>query len=599
MIKNKHAIFFVALLLLTSPIASGSPFSDHDLDSTTIESGEYLAIDLGVIDVGKEIDISFISSEEIDGLLMTDEQYNTWTSGGTDFIRDGSAISQSIEIYTFTVLEAGHYWYVLDNSDQNPGGASSDTHSTITTGGIDINSRLFPGVKTREMVSPGTMASYDLGYVYVGMILDLSISCENIIFDSVDVFVVSESYKSDFESGSDSWNKHASKMDTCLELWSFEVESSDSWTIYVENGPRGEASEDSESLQIDVNLWSRALLPSEITSNTRMIESGEAWEVDLGDVSIGDTMTFMLSLDGLFDELDVLILESDQADIFLSGQTATVLGHPSLIDVDFFDSWHYRFPRAGSYSLILDNSAEPQGGSNSGTAIQAEISVIETTILSDWIGWYQSRHYVEDGSYVSFDLGQLEEDHEFSYIVSGNSHDSGMFASMNAFDVLVFADAEYQNYVNGEQSTHIADYSSLNEWIIHQTNVVVTTPGHYWIVIDAADGPSGVSSADANGAWTFDFIITSDIDISSPQAEDEHYEMIATNLGSNSESPDPEPEPQPEPEPEPNQDTNEDGLSDIGNAKETSTIPSLSALSTILAITLMALSGISRDKRYE
>ena len=280
------AAMIVTLLLFATPQSSASPFSDHDLDSSSIASGEYLAIDLGEIATGTEIDVSFFG-EEIDGLLMSDAQYNSWTSGGTDFIRDGSAISQEIELYTFTVLETGHYWYVLDNSDQNPGGASSGTEATVSTGGIDVSSRLLPGVKTRAMVSPGSMVAYDLGFVPAGMVLELSVSCEDVIFDDIDVFVVSDSHKSDFESGSDSWNKHASMLDTCFESWNFEVEHSDSWSVYVDNGPRGEAGEGTESIQVDVSFWYRTLLPTEITSNTRMIESGEAWEVELGDISQG------------------------------------------------------------------------------------------------------------------------------------------------------------------------------------------------------------------------------------------------------------------------------------------------------------------------
>ena len=601
--NNKMLATIIAslLLLVATPQSSASPFSDHNLDSSSIASGEYLAIDLGEIDAGVEIDVSFSSSEDIDGLLMSEEQYNSWTSGGTDFTREGSAISQKHELYTFTVLETGHYWYVLDNSDQNPGGASSGTEATVATGGISlIENRVYgPEIKTRAMVSPNNMIAFDLGYVEAGLVLDLGVTCEDRFYDSIDVFVVSDTHKSDFESGSDSWNKHASKLDTCYDTWSFEVEQSDSWSVYVDNGPRGEAGEGSEPIQVDVRLGHRSLLPTEITSNTRMIESGEAWEVELGDVSTGDTLSFFLNLNGLFDELDILIMESDQADLFLSGQTATVLGHPSLIGVDFFDAWDYRFPKAGSFSLILDNSAEPQGGSDAGMAVQAEISIIETTILSNWVGWHQSRHYVEDGSFVSFDMGQLSEGQEFGYSVSGNSHGTGFLASMNPFDVLVFEDSEYQNYVSGLESMHIDNQSTLNEWFFLPVDVVVSEPGHYWIVIDAADGPS-TDSADANGAWTFDFTITSDMEISSPQAEDGYYEMIATNLGSNAQgNSNDDSGTDSGTDSSSDSDTQEEEVADIGVAKETSETPGLGLVPTILAISLVAISGIGRDERDE
>ena len=68
--NNKMLATIIAsiLLLVATPQSSASPFSDHNLDSSSIASGEYLAIDLGEIDAGVEIDVSFSSSEDIDGL---------------------------------------------------------------------------------------------------------------------------------------------------------------------------------------------------------------------------------------------------------------------------------------------------------------------------------------------------------------------------------------------------------------------------------------------------------------------------------------------------------------------------------------------------
>ena len=528
--RERMLAIIPVVLLISSSLVVASPFSDHDLDSITVETGTYHAVDLGEISAGNQVDISFFASEELDGLLMTESHYDSWTSGGTEFIRDGSSIGQSMEIYTYTIESDNHYWYVFDNSEQNPGGTAAGPDSTITTGGINVHEPLVDGINTRAMISPGSILSYDLGVVQEGNLLDLSITCENLFSDDVDIFVVSGSDKSDFEAGESSWNQHASMLGSCFELWNFEVETTDSWTVYIENGPRGEASEGSDSIQVDLNFWTRSLFPGEITSNTRMIDSGEVWRVDLGAISSGDTMSFTLGLEGVFDELDVLIMDHNQANLFLSGESATVLGHPSLIKVDFFDSWDYRFPKAGSYSLILDNSAEPQGGSDMGSDIHVQFSVQDTTILSDWIGWYQSRHYVEEGAFVSFDLGELEADDEFSYTVGGHSHGTGF---MNAFDVLVFDDAEYQIYNSGGDALPIGDYSTLDEWLLAYNNFSISEDGHYWIVIDAADGPSTVDSADANGAWTFDYTITSSGSISSPQAEDGNYEMTATNLGTN------------------------------------------------------------------
>lgn len=588
------ALILQTILLFAPPVAA-SPFSDYDLDGTTIVDGSSHAVDIGNVAAGKEIDFTFFSDEDIDGLLMTDSQYQSWTTGGTDFLRAGSGLDVDLELYTYTVEAADHFWYVLDNSAQNPGGATGGADATISTGGINIGDPLTDGIDTRMMLDPGTMVSYDLGMISSSKLLELSISCDDWLSDDIDVFVVSGSNQADFEEGSSVWNRNASYLDTCFEQWSYELESSDSWTVYLENGPRGGAAQISESVQIDIHFWTRSHLPSELTADTRMIEDGDAWRVDLGSLLADDTLTFSLSLDGLFDEVDILIMESAEADTFLAGGTATVLGHPSMVDVDFFDSWDYRFPRAGAYSMLIDNSAEPQGGADNNGAVHAEITVIETTILSDFLGWYQSRHYVSDGGYVSFDVGNLEINESIGYIVSGHSHGSGV---MNKFDVLVFNDTEYQSYASGEQFTQLDEYSSLDGWLSFFEDFEVAEAGHYWVVIDIADGPLG--GADANGVWTFDFTITSDASITSPQTEDGNYEMTATNLGGNVPAP-------------PDDGTGGDGgtggddgtdgtgntggtdggsdsgVPDIGDAKNDEEVPGFSVLMALSVIGLVAI----------
>ena len=163
----------------------------------------------------------------------------------------------------------------------------------------------------------------------------------------------------------------------------------------------------------------------------------------------------------------------------------------------------------------------------------------------------------------------------------------------------MFEDSEYQNYVSGLESMHIDNQSTLNEWFILPVDVVVSEPGHYWIVIDAADGPS-TDSAAANGAWTFDFTITSDMEISSPQAEDGYYEMIATNLGSNAQgNSNDDSGTDSGTDSSSDSDTQEEEVADIGVAKETSETPGLGLVPTILAISLVAISGIGRGKRDE
>lgn len=522
------AALVLSSLIILAPSVKASPFSDHDLDSITIPSGDYHAVDLGTILAGKEISVTYFASAEIDGLLLTDSQYQSWIGGGTGITRAGSDLDGTLAMYTYTVENDDHFWYVLDNSNQNSGGANGGLESTISTGGINIGSSLTDGIQTRIMLVPGGTFSYDLGNVQVGKRIELSVICDDWVFNEVDTFVVSGTNSGAFAAGSDVWNRNASYLDTCFQSWTYETELTDSWTIHIENGPRGEASQTTQALQIDINFWTRGALPTEITWNTRMIETAESWRVDLGNRQSGDTLTFGLSLDGLLTRVDMLIMEESQADLFLSGQSATVLGHPSLINVDFVDMWDYRFPVEGRYSMIIDNTPEPQGGVNQGAPVHVEFQVIETTILSEWLGWYESRHFVEGGSFVSFDLGQLAAGDGFGYSVSGKSHGSGF---MNSFDVLVFTDTEYQSYVSGSGGSPIDSFSSLNKWIGAFDNFTVVDPDWYWIVIDAADGPTG--GANSNGNWTFDFMITSDGSISSPQAENEHYEMTATNLGRN------------------------------------------------------------------
>lgn len=593
------AVIVLSSLIILAPSVEASPFSDHDLDSITIPSGDYHAVDLGTILAGKEISVTYFASAGIDGLLLTDTQYQSWRGGGTEITRAGSELDDTLAIYTYTVENDDHFWYVLDNSNQNSGGANSGLDSTISTGGINIGSPLTDGIQTRIMLNPGESFSYDLGIVQVGKRIELSVICEDWVFKGVDTFVVSGTNSGAFSAGSDVWNRNASYLDTCFESWTYETELTDSWTIHIENGPRGEASQTTQALQIDINFWTRGTLPTEITWNTRMIETAESWRVDLGNRQSGDTLTFGLSLDGLLTRVDMLIMEESQADLFLSGQSATVLGHPSLINVDFVDMWDYRFPVGGRYSMIIDNTPEPQGGVNQGAPVHVEFQVIETTILSEWLGWYESRHFVEGGSFVSFDLGQLAAGDGFGYSVSGKSHGSGF---MNSFDVLVFTDTEYQSYVSGSGGSPIDSFSSLNKWIGAFDNFTVVDPDWYWIVIDAADGPTG--GADSNGNWTFDFMVTSDGSISSPQAENEHYEMAATNLGRNvpeqttnggGDEPPDEPD---EPDESDFDDTSDSGLTNLGEAKQDGGLgPILYGFCAMLGIGLGGLLFVRRRRK--
>jgi len=525
--KNNLNIYLaVTLLLISLPLPTvQADLYDHEFNGEVIADGSQYELDLGQIELGKQIKImvSTSSLKNSDVVLLTDAQHDSWD--GTNFIINGSELDTGFAWYNWTTEYAGHFWLIVDNSADITNGAHEGEEITISSGHVDIDDPYGDEFETRLFVEPGTMFHYDLGTVAAGDKLNLRIDCEDWLTQSVDAFVVSEANRAAFAlSGQEAWDRNASYLDVGLESWSFEVPSAGQWHIYVENGDRGDATNDPEGVLVDVNFDSGDLLPSVIQDTTRMIEKSDTWRVDIGSLSAGDVVSFGLSMDGLFDDLDVLIMTSDEADSYLAGEQAVVLGHASLIDNDFFETWDYKFPYAGSYSLILDNTKSPSGGASGDSPIHVEITVQEVTLLGAWLGWYQSRHYVDDGGFVSFDLGDLEVDDEIYYLVSGNSHGSGFLLS---YDVLLMDDSQYQSYIAGSAPTLIAEGSDLDTWSSY-ANYTIATAGHYWVVIDAADGPT--DGADSNGAWTFDFTVKSDKGgITSPQVEDSNYQMSASH----------------------------------------------------------------------
>jgi hypothetical protein len=525
--KNNLNIYLaVTLLLISIPLPTAKAgLYDYEFNGEVIADGGQYELDLGQIELGKQIKIMVSSSslKNFDVVLLTDSQHDTWD--GTNFIINGSELDTGFAWYTWTTEYAGHFWLIVDNSADITNGAHEGEEITILSGHVNIDDPYGDEFETRLFVEPGTMFHYDLGMVAAGDKLNLRVDCENWITQSVDAFVVSEANRAAFTlSGQEVWDRNASYLDVGTESWSFEVPSAGQWHIYVENGDRGDATNDPEGVLVDVNFDSGDLLPTVIQDTTRMIEKSDTWRVDIGTLSAGDVVSFGLSMDGLFDDLDVLIMTSDEADSYLAGEQATVLGHASLIDNNFFETWDYKFPIAGSYSLILDNTMSPSGGASGDSPIHVEITVQEVTLLGAWLGWYQSRHYVDDGGYVSFDLGDLEVGDDIYYLVSGNSHGSGFLLS---YDVLLMDDSQYQSYIAGSAPTLIAEGSDLDTWSSY-ANYTIATAGHYWVVIDAADGPT--DGADSNGAWTFDFTINSDKGgITSPQVEDSNYQMSASH----------------------------------------------------------------------
>ena len=102
-------------------------------------------------------------------------------------------------------------------------------------------------------------------------------------------------------------------------------------------------------------------LPTIIQSTTRMIENSDVWRVNLGNLDQNEILSFTLSItNDLLADIDVLIMESSEADKYVLGQQSTLLGHASLINTGSLDTWDYTFPDAGAYSLIIDNSESPE-----------------------------------------------------------------------------------------------------------------------------------------------------------------------------------------------------------------------------------------------
>ena len=518
------SVIMICSIIPVFPSASASDFFDHDLDGEAIEQGGSLDIDLGLVSKGQIIKISFFASEDVDVVILTESQYNSWN--GQNYNINGSDIDANFVIYTWTVEATENYWVVIDNSNSISGGANSGQEVTISSGYVDISDSILGEYKSRVFIEPNSYFHYDFGTVSNGHVLHLSVSCNNFLTNDLDIFLVKEENRAEFLSGQDYWDRNGTILKDCYETWDYELTETGRWHVFIENGQRGDADANDEGVLADVFFFDFENLPTVIQSTTRMIENSDIWRVDLGTLDQNEILSFTLSITNeIFADIDVLIMESSEADKYVLGQQATVLGHASLINTGSLDTWDYTFPDSGTYSLIIDNSESPDGGASEDKALQVQINVQEVTILGDWIGWYQSRHYVEDGSFVSFDLGNLEPGDEIYYTVSGTSFGSGFLSS---FDMMVMTDSQYSVYSTGGNPQIIEDASDLDTWISIFQNYTIETSDNYWVVIDAADGPT--SGAESNGDWSFDYIIKSSRNqITSPQVKDSNYQMIATH----------------------------------------------------------------------
>jgi hypothetical protein len=232
----------------------------------------------------------------------------------------------------------------------------------------------------------------------------------------------------------------------------------------------------------------------------------------------------LLDLEGFTSEIDVLILNTTEALRYLDGENVSVLGHASLINTDSWDAWSYTFPEQNTYSIILDNTDSPVGGGAETRPIHAEILVDEATLSSSWFGWTKSRHYIEDDSYLTFDLGELYTGDELYYSVSGKHFGSGF---MPGFDVALMTNAEYQKMVAGETPEIVEAGSKIDTWFASLSSYEVEADGEYVLVIEIGDKIAGGSNDD--GAWMMDFTVKSLGSVSLEQAMDQNYWLTATH----------------------------------------------------------------------
>ena len=142
MTSSKRLSIFLSAILFCSLIPSLSSVAavelyDYDLDGEIISQGQSLDYNLGSLNAGEMVSISFFASDSLDAVILTDSQYNNWN--GQEYIKNGSEIDSSIAIYTWTVESSGAYWVVIDNSGDVSNGANSGQEVTISSGYIDIS----------------------------------------------------------------------------------------------------------------------------------------------------------------------------------------------------------------------------------------------------------------------------------------------------------------------------------------------------------------------------------------------------------------------------------------------------------------------------
>jgi len=525
---------FIAVLVFTLitplvPFTSSESTTYGVPNGTVIDAGSELVEELGTVPAGWWIVVSHDSDDDpIDITIMTKSNWESYTASTP--LTNGTELSTTFSIFRWQVEQTDEYVVIFDNSERFAGGDDGVVAATLDKGYGDdgayarVTDSTFYDYENRLYVQPDDMFRYDLGQVGPGSHMSINVDLEDWFSGGVDVFLVEGANIDSFLNGEETWNRNASFFDVSFNNWYFEPDYLASWSVFIENGPRGESNQMAEAAVVDVHFEVDPMDGMDIIKTSRMVESGEAWHGELGLRGAGTVLDFLLNLEGFTSEIDILILNTTEAMRYLEGENVSVLGHASLINTDSWDSWSYTFPEQNTYSIILDNTDSPIGGGAETRPIHAEISVDEATLSSSWLGWTKSRHYIDDDSYLTFDLGELFVGDELYYSVSGKHFGSGF---MPEFDVALMTNAEYSKMVAGETPAIIENGSKIDTWFASLSSYEIEADGDYVLVIEIGDKIPGGSSDD--GAWMMEFIVKSLGNFVLEQAMDENYWLTATH----------------------------------------------------------------------
>jgi len=531
-----YVLAITMMMSLHTNLLIGESEASSGRATFSVNSGSYYTYSLGSIDSGKELEIDYSASDNIDVLLMGSSEYSSWQSGNSGHIESGSDYNDDNDDYVFTTDSSDTYYLIFDNSNQ--GGEASATGNTVNVDStVTVVDPSDDRVRTRAWVNTNSYQEVALGLAANGKVLSFNVDCDIGITstDDLDFLVMNSIQTHSLQGNSWEWDRHASFEDTCNHSWEYETTVDSGWSLVIENGDEARTGGLSNGVMVDVELDVRSLLPLvEITDTSRMIDSGDYHRVDIGYLPADGVVDIDYSFwsHGVtamaLDDLDILVMASSEANEYENSNDADILGHASILDAGS-QSWSYQFPNSGYYSIIFDNTDEPSGGAGDGSDIQVEIGVTSLTIPSlfgnIWTGWYQSRHYADEGDHMSLDLGNLNAGDDVYYYVDGKNIGGSIF-SVKEFDILFMTKANYDLYVNGSSFSVISDGTKYKENGIIPAIKNMTAPSttQHMLVLDAADGP-GSSAADENGDWAWEFILLSEGgSISNLQALDNHYQ---------------------------------------------------------------------------